>query len=95
MAGPFATDEELIARLPLPLAQLYRRARNSKTPLDRHLTSYYLWEASLKLLGSVAIRVPGETLTWNTADLQITSSMRANALLTKSYRKGWEPSWGS
>ena len=55
MAGPFATDEEFIARLPLPLAQLYRRARNGKTPLDRHLTAYYLWEASLKLLGSVAI----------------------------------------
>ena len=46
------------------------------------------------LLGSVAIRLPGETLWWNTTDLKITGPARANALLTKSYRKGWEPSWG-
>lgn len=48
-------DEDLIRRLPLPLAQLYRRAHNAKMPLERHLTAYYLWEASLKLLGSVAV----------------------------------------
>jgi len=47
------------------------------------------------LLGSVAIRVPGETLTWSATDLKVTNSAQANALLTKSYRKGWEPSWGS
>lgn len=46
------------------------------------------------LLGSVAIRLPGETLSWNTTDLKITGPARASALLTKSYRKGWEPSWG-
>jgi serine/threonine protein kinase len=48
-------DEELIRRLPLPLAQLYRRAHNAKTALDRHLTAFYLWEAALKLLASVAV----------------------------------------
>jgi hypothetical protein len=48
-------DEELLHRLPLPLAQLYGRAGNAKTPLDRHLAAYYLWEASLKLLASVAV----------------------------------------
>ncbi len=48
-------DEELLRQLPLPLAQLYRRAHNAKTPLERHQAAYYLWEASLKLLGSVAI----------------------------------------
>src|SRR5205807_10519510 len=36
-------------------AQLYRRAHNAKNPLDRHLAAYYLWEAALKLLASVAI----------------------------------------
>src|SRR5205823_5999825 len=41
--------------LPLPLAQLYRRAHNAKTPLERHLAAYYLWEAALKLLASVAV----------------------------------------
>jgi serine/threonine protein kinase len=48
-------DEALPQHLPLPLAQLYRRAHNAKTPLDRHLTAFYLWEASLKLLGCAAV----------------------------------------
>jgi serine/threonine protein kinase len=48
-------DEQLVQRLPLPLAQLYRRAHNAKTPLDRHLAGFYLWEAGLKLLASVSI----------------------------------------
>jgi hypothetical protein len=29
-----AYDEELARRLPLPLAQLYRRAHNAKSPSD-------------------------------------------------------------
>jgi hypothetical protein len=45
----------LVHRLPLPLAQLYRRAHNAKTPLERHNAAFYLWEAALKLLGSVAV----------------------------------------
>src|SRR5690349_1429506 len=48
-------DEVLVQRLPLPLAQLYRRAHNAKTPLEGHLTAFYLWEAALKLLACVAI----------------------------------------
>jgi hypothetical protein len=48
-------DEGLIQRLPLPLAQLYRRAHNAKTALERHLTAFYLWETSLKLLGAVCV----------------------------------------
>jgi len=55
MRVEIADDESLAHRLPLPLAQLYRRAQNAKTPLDRHLTAFYLWEAALKLLGSVTI----------------------------------------
>ena len=55
MQPDVAPDEALIQRLPLPLAQLYRRAHNAKTPLERHLTAFYLWEAGLKLLASVAI----------------------------------------
>jgi eukaryotic-like serine/threonine-protein kinase len=48
-------DEALIQKLPLPLAKLARRASNAKTPLERHQAAFYLWEASLKLLGSVAV----------------------------------------
>jgi serine/threonine protein kinase len=55
MNSALQCDEELLRRLPLPLAQLYRRAHNAKTPLERHLSAFYLWEASLKLLGCVAV----------------------------------------
>jgi WD40 repeat protein/serine/threonine protein kinase len=55
MPGVPACDEDLVRRLPLPLAQLYRRAHNAKTALERHLTAFYLWEAGLKLLASVAV----------------------------------------
>lgn len=56
MAHPTLTrDDELLRRLPSPLAQLYRRAHNARTPLDRHLTAYYFWEAGLNLLGAGAI----------------------------------------
>jgi WD40 repeat protein len=48
-------DEDLVRRLPLPLAQLYRRAHNAKSALERHLTAFYLWEATLKLLASAAV----------------------------------------
>jgi WD40 repeat protein/serine/threonine protein kinase/tetratricopeptide (TPR) repeat protein len=50
-----AFDDELARRLPLPLAQLYRRAHNAKGPRDRHDTAYCLWEAALKLLGATAV----------------------------------------
>ena len=55
MRPDLAPDEALLQRLPLPLAQLYRRAHNAKTPQERHHAAYYLWEAALKLLGATAI----------------------------------------
>src|SRR5690349_7959220 len=55
MAAHLSCDETLAQRLPLPLAQLYRRALNAKTALERHLTAYYLWEAGLKLLACSAV----------------------------------------
>src|SRR6516225_5020746 len=55
MSETINVDESLVQRLPLPLAKLVRRAQNAKTPLDRHQAAYYLWEAGLKLLGSVAV----------------------------------------
>src|SRR5437868_2003964 len=54
MADPSAPAEELLRRLPLPLAQLYRRAHNAKTPRDAHDFAFYLWEAALKLLAASA-----------------------------------------
>jgi hypothetical protein len=55
VSSAHACDEDLIRRLPLPLAQLYRRAHNAETPFQRHQAAYYLWEATLKLLGTGAI----------------------------------------
>jgi WD40 repeat protein/serine/threonine protein kinase/tetratricopeptide (TPR) repeat protein len=55
MTGETMFDDDLARRLPLPLAQLYRRAHNAKTDRDRHDTAYCLWEAALKLLSSAAI----------------------------------------
>jgi WD40 repeat protein/serine/threonine protein kinase/tetratricopeptide (TPR) repeat protein len=55
MAGELTCDEELVRRLPLPLAQLYRRACTPASVLEGHLAAFYLWEAGLKLLASVAV----------------------------------------
>jgi hypothetical protein len=48
-------DEVLIRQLPLPLAQVYRRAKNARTALERHQAAYYCWEAAVKLLGACAV----------------------------------------
>src|SRR4051794_14211732 len=53
--GPQSDDA--IGRMPLPLAQLYRRALNAKSTLDRHHNAYYLAEAALKLTASLRIGV--------------------------------------
>jgi predicted dehydrogenase len=45
------------------------------------------------LLGTVAIRVPGQTLRWDAARLRVAGAPAAEALLRKAYRKGWEPAW--
>jgi predicted dehydrogenase len=45
------------------------------------------------LLGTVAIRVPGETLRWDAAGLKIQENEKVNGLVRKAYRKGWEPAW--
>ena len=49
------SDEGLVKRLPLPLGQLYRRAHNAQGSTERFWASFYLWEAALKLIGSIAI----------------------------------------
>lgn len=45
------------------------------------------------LLGTVAIRLRSQHLHWNAAEMKITNHDKANALLTKPYRKGFEPAW--
>ncbi len=55
MSSDPGIGEDLIRRLPLPLAKLYRLAANAKSPLDRHQAAYFLWEAALKLLSAAAV----------------------------------------
>lgn len=45
---------EYLLRLPLPLAQLYGRAHNAKSPRERHDNTFYLFEAATKLLAITA-----------------------------------------
>jgi len=44
--------------IPLPVATLLRRARNAKSPRDRHDTAYFAWEVSLRL--AVAAKPPAD-----------------------------------
>jgi serine/threonine protein kinase len=60
MSADLSFDDALAQRLPLPLAQLYRRAFNAKGARDRHDAAYYLWEAALKLLGAAAVAAYAE-----------------------------------
>jgi hypothetical protein len=53
-------DEGLTRQLPLPLAKLYVRAHNTKNPTDLHKSSFYLWEASLRLLASASVATYAE-----------------------------------
>jgi hypothetical protein len=41
------------------------------------------------LLGTVAIRVPGETIEWDPAEMKIPNNAAADKLLRRSYREGW------
>lgn len=45
------------------------------------------------LLGTIAIRKPGETLKWDAEKLLITNSEQAQSMISKTYRSGWEPKW--
>ena len=78
-------DEALLARLPLPLAKLYRRAHNAKDVGERHRVALFLWEATLKLAASVTIAayLDGEART-DELDVQL------NNLSHPSFGCWWE-----
>ena len=41
------------------------------------------------LLGTVAIRLPGQTLEWDSPRMKVTNSAEANRYLRRTYRDGW------
>jgi hypothetical protein len=45
------------------------------------------------LLGTVAIRVPEQKLTWNSETMRFSNMPAAEQWLSKPYRSGWEPQW--
>lgn len=45
------------------------------------------------LLGTIAIRNPGTALSWNAEKMELTGAPQAQAMLTKSYRAGWQPNF--
>jgi hypothetical protein len=56
-------------------------------------TSHFLQTGPMAeaiILGTVAVREPDQVLQWDAEHLRVTNSERANKLLRRSYRKGWE-----
>ncbi len=45
------------------------------------------------LLGTIAIRIPGTELKWDSAKLLVSGAEIAQSMLSKPYRTGWEPAW--
>ncbi|MFN9372026.1 MAG: Gfo/Idh/MocA family protein [Planctomycetaceae bacterium] len=45
------------------------------------------------LLGTIANRLPETDLAWDAANMKLTGHAKAQELLKKPYRSGWEPSW--
>jgi predicted dehydrogenase len=41
------------------------------------------------LLGSIAVRVPGQTLAWDAANLRFKNSEEAQQMVARKYREGW------
>jgi predicted dehydrogenase len=59
-------------------------------------TSHFAYAGPLTeavMLGTIAVRLPGQALEWDAAALKVTNSEAAQAMISKPYRKGWEPSW--
>lgn len=45
------------------------------------------------MLGTIAVRLPKQELLWDAAALKVTNNEAAQQLVSKPYRKGWEPKW--
>src|SRR5438477_8537738 len=81
----YVPDDDLIRRLPLPLAQQLRYAANAKTPFEQTRAALDLWEAALKLLGATAVGLYAQRPT-NTAAL----AAKFQKLARPSVGQWWE-----
>jgi len=69
-------------------AAAIRGENDGQPPVSHFGYSANLTEAVL--LGTNAVRVPGEKLEWDSQRLRFTNSEEANRLVRDSYREGWE-----
>ncbi|MCP4889157.1 MAG: hypothetical protein GY904_21410, partial [Planctomycetaceae bacterium] len=46
--------------------------------------------AEAVLVGTYAVRLPGDNLIWNSKELQFNNSQAANELVREKYREGWK-----
>jgi predicted dehydrogenase len=63
---------------------------------DGHTTSAFDYSGPLTeavLLGTVAIRLRGETISWDADRLEAGNAIAAHQWLSKKYHPGWEPAW--
>jgi predicted dehydrogenase len=63
---------------------------------ESQTTSHFSYSGPLTeavLVGTIALRLPGQRLQWDSANLRFPHSSEAQKLVTKPYRKGWEPTW--
>jgi len=63
------------------------RSDNAKQPISNWSYAGPMTEAVL--LGTVASRLPGETLKWDTDNLKFAGDTKANAFVKEDYRPGW------
>ena len=73
---------------PVPELDQWIRACQGGPPSDASFENIYPLAESI-LLGTIALRVP-QRLRWDSASMTFADQPEANALLTRSYREGWE-----
>ncbi len=76
----------------VPASDHYMQWTNACKGTDK-TTSHFDYAGPLTetvLLGTIAIRFPGQKLEWNSADLQCTNVPAANQFVHYAYRDGWE-----
>ena len=72
----------------LDFANAVRGENNGKPPLSHFGHGARMTEAVL--LGTSAVRTPGEKLLWDAEGLKFTNSKTASGLIREEYRKGWQ-----
>lgn len=61
---------------------------DGKAPISNF--SYSGWMTEAVLLGTVALRLPGEKLQWDAKKMRFNNSKKASAMVGDTYREGWE-----